>query len=222
MASSSFAPERPRSPSSPTMTYHPSLFPANIPTPALLESAAGGAHYSGVKIERDTQKMRRSSSGKRTSHLQIKADHQQVLDDMKELYCCRPTREILERRWRPDARFEDPLCHCTGFDEFAAQWFAMPKWFSKSETVSIRILSSTASPNRLVYAQTQDYTMRLFGRKKTVKSIVVVDLDEDEKIIRLIDQWDGKEPPTRFGANFLRMMCGKLLPWLVRVPKSQV
>jgi hypothetical protein len=98
--------ERPHSPPSPTLTYHPSLFPANIPTPALLESVAGGAHYSGVKIERDSHKMRRNSSGIRTSHLQIKGDHQQVLDDMTELYCCRPTREIFERRWRPDARFE--------------------------------------------------------------------------------------------------------------------
>jgi len=211
--------ERPRSPS-PTITYHPSLFPANLPTPALLESVAGGAHYSGVKIERDTRKVRRNSSGIRTSHLQIKGDHEQVLDDMKELYSCRPTREILERRWRPDARFEDPFCQCTGFDEYAAQWFAMPKWFSKSVTVSTRVLSSTKSPNRLVYAQTQDYTMRLFGRQKTVKSIITIDLDEDEKIIRLVDQWDGKELPTRFGASFLRKMNAKLVPWLVHVPKT--
>jgi hypothetical protein len=100
------SPERPRSPSNPTITYHPSLFPSSIPTPALLESVAGGAHYSGVKIERDTAKIRRHSSGVRTSHIQIKGDHQRVLDDMNELYCCRPTREIFERRWRPDASFE--------------------------------------------------------------------------------------------------------------------
>lgn len=106
MATRSFSPDRPRSPTSPTITYHPSLFPANIPTPALLESAVGGAHYSGVKIERDTSKLRRDSSGKRASYLQVNGDHQRVLDDLKELYCCRPTREILERRWRPDACFE--------------------------------------------------------------------------------------------------------------------
>jgi len=222
MTTRSFSPERPRSPTSPTITYHPSLFPANIPTPALLESAVGGAHYSGVKIERDTRKLRRDSSGKRTSHLQVNGDHQRVLHDLKELYCCRPTREILERRWRPDARFEDHFCQCTGFDEYAAQWYAMPKWFSKSETVSTRVLSSTKSPNRLVYAQTQEYIMRLMGRKKTVKSIIVVDLDDDEKIIRLVDQLDGKDLPTRFGASWLRIMHAKVIPWLVHVPKSQV
>jgi len=112
------------------------------------------------------------------------------------------------------------MCQCTGFDEFAAQWFAMPKWFSKSETASTRVLSSTKSPNRLVYEQIQDYTVRLFGRKKTLKSIIVVDLDDDEKITRLVDQWEGKELPTRFGAGFLRVVYAKLIPWLVHVPKA--
>jgi hypothetical protein len=50
----------------------------------------------------------------------------------------------------------------------------------------------------------------------------VIDLDENEKIIRLVDQWDGKELPTRFGASFLRTMHAKLVPWLVHVPKPQV
>jgi len=113
------------------------------------------------------------------------------------------------------------MCQCTGFDEFAAQWYAMPKLFSKSETLSTRILSSTKSPNRLVYEQTQKYTMRLFGRRKTIKSIIVVDLDEEEKIGRLVDHWEGQELPTRFGASFLRMAYAKLIPWLVHVPKSQ-
>jgi len=135
----SLSPERPRSPSSPTITYHPSLFPANLPTPALLESVAGGAHYSGVRIERDSGKARRNSAGIRTSHIQIRGDHQQVVDDLNELYCCRPTRENLERRWRPEARLEvrlviqviqthnmtdilqNPFCNCMGFDEYAAQ-----------------------------------------------------------------------------------------------------
>jgi hypothetical protein len=49
----------------------------------------------------------------------------------------------------------------------------------------------------------------------------VVDLDEEEKIISLIDQWEGKELPVRFGAVFLRMAYAKLVPWIVHVPKGQ-
>lgn len=48
-----------------------------------------------------------------------------------------------------------------------------------------------------------------------------MDLDDDEKIVRLIDQWDGKELPTRFGALFFRRVNAKLVPWFVRVPKQR-
>lgn len=106
------------SPPSPTLTYHPSLFSGHIPTPALLESAAGGAHYSGAKIEHDTRRLRRGSSGRRgSSVLEVKGDHKKVIQDLNELYCCRPTREILERRWRPDAIFE-ARSSCTFVAEF--------------------------------------------------------------------------------------------------------
>jgi hypothetical protein len=219
MADGSPSHERPGSPPSPTQIYHPSLFSGRIPTPALLESAAGGAHYSGAKIEHDIRRARRSSSGIRSSYVEVKGAHKKVIEDLNELYCCRPTREIFERTWRPDAIFEGPLCKCSGFDQYAAQWYAMTKVFLKSETVSTRVLSSTTSPNRLVYAQTQLYVFRFFAKKMKIQSIIVVDLDEEEKIIRLVDQWDGKDLPTRFGAHFLRVLSAKLVPWLVTVPK---
>ena len=96
--------ERPRSPGNPTLTHHTSHFSTNFPTPSLLESVAGGAHYAGVKI--DTRKIRRTSAGVPSNHLEIKGDHRRVIEDLQELYCCRPTPEILARRWRPDAQFE--------------------------------------------------------------------------------------------------------------------
>ena len=124
-------PPHPPEGSSPTFSF-------SVPTPALLESLAGGAHYSGVKIDHDTSKARRNSHGKPSNHLEVEADHKKVIDDLQELYCCRPTLEIFERRWRPDAIFEvrypfnilqgvliycrqDPLIRCKGFDEYAAQ-----------------------------------------------------------------------------------------------------
>jgi len=207
-----------RSASPPTQTFHSTILPRSVPTPALVESVAGGAHYSGANMEPD-QNHRHSSHEHRQSHTEVKTDHQGVLNDLKELYCCRPTREIFDRSWRRDALFEDPFSKCKGFDEYAAQWFAMPKLFSKSETISLRVMSSTLSPNRLVYAQTQEYTYRFLGHKKKVDSIIVVDLDLDEKIVKLLDQWNGNELPTRFGALFLRRANAKLAPWLVRVPK---
>jgi len=188
-----------------------------MPTPALVESVAGGAHYAGVKVDTETLlKHRRNSSLKQ--HTEIKNYHQRILEDLTELYCCRPTREIFERSWNRDAEFENPLSKCKGFDEYAAQWFAMPKFLSHSEQISKRVMSSTHEPNRLIYYQVQEYTSRLWKKKKTIESIIVVDM-EDEKIIRLVDQWDGQELPNWFGASFLRVLNAKVTPWLFHIPK---
>lgn len=47
-----------------------------------------------------------------------------------------------------------------------------------------------------------------------------MDLDEDEKIVRLVDQWNGNDLPTWFGAHFLRVLSAKVAPWLVSIPKG--
>jgi hypothetical protein len=52
-----------------------------------------------------------------------------------------------------------------------------------------------------------------------IESIVIVDLDDDDKIVRLVDQWGGKELPTRFGALYLRRISAMMTPWIVRVPR---
>ena len=97
-------------------------------------------------------------------------------------------------------------------------------------------MSSTDSPNRLIYHQVQEYTTRLFKKKKVrltnpvkcptyilvqiIDSIITVDLDENEKIIRLVDKWDGKELPVNYGASFLRSLSAKAFPWFISVPKA--
>ncbi len=129
----------PRSPSPPSQTFHSSILPHSIPTPALLESVAGAAHYSGVKVDPEALKHRRASMDRRSSANEpVKADHQRIMADLKELYCCRPTVEIFERSWNKDAVFEvcchlvcvrrlwihflqDPLSYCKGYNEYAAQ-----------------------------------------------------------------------------------------------------
>lgn len=92
----------PRSPSPPSQTFHPTI---RLPTPALVESVAGGAHYAGVRVDSDAVlKHRRSSSGRQ--HTELGHHHEPILDDLTELYCGRPTLEIFERSWRKDAVFE--------------------------------------------------------------------------------------------------------------------
>ncbi|KAI0049986.1 hypothetical protein FA95DRAFT_1488021 [Auriscalpium vulgare] len=218
----------------PTHTFHPpSLLPHSIPTPALFDSLAGGAHYSGVDPvkERHLSIHRANSHGvrsdpRRRSSLLINArdKHRAVLDDLKELYEGRPTKLIMTKRWRKDAEFEDSSVKCKGIHEIAAQVpltsFAQPRVVSKSTIVSRRIMSSTEAPNRLIYWQRHEYVSRFTGMKKSVESIITVDLDEDETIIRLVQQTEGKDVPTRWGAQHFRRLHGRIVPWLPWISSS--
>jgi len=143
-----------------------------------------------------------------------------VINDLKDLYSLRPSVEIFERSFARDVVFEDPLTHCKGLNEIAAQFYAMPKVFSKAVTLSFKVLQSANDPNRIIYSQQQEYTVKLIGMKRSFNSIIVVDLDSDDKIVQLEDQWHGEEPPTAWGLGALRRFNGKVTTWLVRLPKD--
>ncbi|KAJ7349481.1 hypothetical protein DFH08DRAFT_865497 [Mycena albidolilacea] len=205
-----------RASNEPSQTHHHSILPTIVPTPALVESVAGGAHYSGSNVEQPL-KHRNSSHDRPSSHTDLKADHERVLTDIRSLYELHPDPEIFKRSWHPDAVFEDPLAKAKGFREYAAQWYAMPILFAKSETVDTRVMSSTTAPNRIVFSQTQRYKNRFMD--KTISSVVTVDLDDSDRIIRLVEQWDGKALPSRFGGGLLRRLNAKVTSLLVRVPR---
>ncbi|KAH9951371.1 hypothetical protein B0H21DRAFT_874525 [Amylocystis lapponica] len=212
-----------------------SIWPSQLglPTPELLGSIAGGAHYAGALARStslsptrdDPQQLRpRLKAHNRRRSVDdpsVEDVFKEVMQDLEELYCGRPTLEILQRRWHQDAVFEDPLCKCKGFNEFAPQWFALPKIFPKSERVSTRVISAALGPNELVYQQTQEYTVRWLRIKKSITSIITVEFDEELKIIRLVDRWNGDEPPTHWGALGLRRLNAKLTPLFVSIPKNR-
>ncbi|KAI6100377.1 hypothetical protein EDD16DRAFT_474824 [Pisolithus croceorrhizus] len=208
----------------PTITYHhsPTLLP--VPPPQIAHAAVGGAHYSTMYTSQHAR--RRSSSGSKPRRASQSArdveesERQKIVDDLNELFCCRPSIDIFKRTWRHDAVFEDPWVKCEGYDEYAPQFFVMPKLFSGAKILSSRILLSTQSPNRLIYSKSQEYTLRFLGKKR-IDSMVVVDLDEDDKIIRVEDKWGGEELPTQYGASHLRRVSAVVTPWLVKVPKWQ-
>lgn len=97
--------------------------------------------------------------------------------------------------------YQDPLMCAHGYHEYAPQWHGLPKVFSHSETIEYRLLSSTHNPNRITYYQTQQYTLRLFGIKYNLESIVVIGLDDDDMITKVEDKWSGHDHPTRYGAT---------------------
>ncbi|KAH7915984.1 hypothetical protein BJ138DRAFT_1076101 [Hygrophoropsis aurantiaca] len=216
-----YPPQAPSSspPPSPIITHHPARLSGSFPVTGIVHSAASGAHYSGGSVMESAQHRTSSTSQAKPDDGNEHPDRKELMDALKELYCCRPTIEIFERWWDPNAVFEDPLANAHGFDQYAPQWFGMPRIFSKSETLSARIMSSTRSPNRLIYSQQQEYIVRYTGSKKVIDSVVEVDLNEDDKITHMVEKWGGNDPPSGYIANLLRGMNTRVIPWLVKIPK---
>jgi len=197
--------------------------------PALLDSVAGGAHYSGVESVNErrrslnrghSQNAHTIGSPRRQSHRlshppgAASASHLAAMDDLRDMYEGRASKEMMQRRWRKDAAYEDPYTRCKGLHEIAPQWYALPRMYSNLAITGRRILASTENPNRLIMWQKHEYTVRVTGSKKVVESILVIDFDEDGKIARMIDQRRGEDPPTRWGAQQLRRLNGRVVPWV--------
>ncbi|CUA67132.1 hypothetical protein RSOLAG22IIIB_07211 [Rhizoctonia solani] len=155
------------------------------------------------------------------SGIPVEGKRRQVIEDVLNLFSSKPDQDIFYRTWRKDAVFEDPLSKCIGYKQYAPQWYGMPKAFPTSRTLSYKVISSTTEPRRITYEQQQEYTIRFIGTKKIMNSMVVIDLDENDQIVKLEDKWNGNDQPTRFGALWLRRLNAMTLPWLVSVPKPK-
>ncbi|QRV84367.1 hypothetical protein RhiJN_12383 [Ceratobasidium sp. AG-Ba] len=155
------------------------------------------------------------------SGIQLDGKRRQIVEDALNLFSSQPSQDIFHRSWRLDATFEDPLSKCIGYKQYAPQRWIQPKAFPTSRTLAYKVISSTENPNRIVYEQKQEYTIRFIGTKKIMDSTVVIDLDENDKVIKLEDKWNGQDQPTRFGTLWLRRLNAVTLPWLVKVPKPR-
>jgi len=205
---------------SPTQVFHPasSIIPTVV-LPNLLGSAAGGTHYSGAKVRQRRSDVRRASLGSGSRTVELDEQRSRLLDDLKELYECRPTLEILNRAWRHDAVYEDPLTCAVGLEEITSQWNSLRKLLSQCDVVSRRVLSSTHNPNKVVFMQTLEYTFRIIRWRRSLDSMIIIELDDNGQIIRLEDQWNGQELPSRWGASMIRRLNGRTASWLFRAPK---
>ncbi|KIP06013.1 hypothetical protein PHLGIDRAFT_107516 [Phlebiopsis gigantea 11061_1 CR5-6] len=206
----------------PTLTHHASPFIA-LPSPDSLTSIVSGAHYAGGFTTPPHHEHTRHDRKRRT--LSISGDdptvfttYHDVLEDLENLFCGAATPELFERRFRHDSRYEDPLCKCIGITECVAQFVALSKLCSSSKRISCRVLSATMNPNKIVLAQTQEYKLRWIGKKKVVESFIVVDLDDDFKIVEMVDQWNGEHPSTGWFVLQFRRLNAKVMPWIIHMP----
>jgi len=191
----------------------------SIPTSGLITSLPGAAHFSGGTSDIPQHEKFRPTFADGEDRTKLDPVRQQILDDTLKLFCGRPTLEIFERHWDRDAVLEDPLCQCRGYREYTAQWFALTKMVLNSRTLSHRVLASTSSPSRIVYSQTQEYTLRVTKTKKVIQSMVVIHLDNNNRITMLEDKWKGDDQPSGWASKLFRRLNAKTMPIFVHIPK---
>jgi len=210
----------------PTLVYHPEIKRRSLSfTLPDIQAYAGGAHYS-ASDERFAlvREVSTSSAYLATSKVKLVGKRKEVVRDVLELFCSRPTTDIFERSWRTDAQFEDPLGKCSGYNECVAHWFAMHKLFPKSKTLVADVIKSThgpGEPNQIVIKQKQEYTVWLIGTKQVIKSLVIIDLDENDMIVKLDDKWNASDYPSTFSAYYLARLNTRAMMWFFGTPAGQ-
>lgn len=145
------------------------------------------------------------------AHFEVKSHAAHLLTrlSLPQLFGAKPSLEIFKRSWSPDAIFEDPIAHCRGWRQYAAQWWGM-KVFSTSVTKAWRITKDT--PQEIQFAQKQHYGIKRFGFEKTMISTVTMKLDNDGRIIHFQDAWDGKPMPGFWATVSVRRLAAARVP----------
>ncbi|KAM0753778.1 hypothetical protein T439DRAFT_322669 [Meredithblackwellia eburnea MCA 4105] len=160
------------------------------------------------------------AKGGETDHgIPLEGRRKMLVEDSLSLFQCKPSLEIFKRGWRENAVFADPLAIAQGFKQYSAQWFGMPKAFPESETLAWKVTKS--EPGLIEYEQRQRYVIALVKSEKIMSSLVHIELDNEDYIVRFEDRWDGKVLTTGGIGGALKGLNAKIMPSLVSVPKEK-
>ncbi|KAL5446646.1 hypothetical protein PMIN05_002406 [Paraphaeosphaeria minitans] len=113
-----------------------------------------------------------------------------VLRSVLDLFAGKPSLPKLAL-WRDDATFTDPITVAEGRDRFAAQWYGLQAAFSDIERLHHEV---TDAGNPILMDLKTRYVIKGIGKEQTIASVVAVHLDEQGKIKKVEDKWDGKLP----------------------------
>ena len=140
----------------------------------------------------------------------------QLIRDSMDLFGARPNAAIFSR-WTAGAVFADPICHAVGAKQYMAQWFGMPAAFSLSETRAWKL--TRQEPGVVEYVQLQRYKVKGLGTVKDMKSTVVIERDDKNRVTRFEDRW-GHKPMNGTISWPFRRLNAFTMPWLISVPKD--
>lgn len=140
---------------------------------------------------------------------------EEIVNNILSLYCLRPSKECF-KYYDNEVIFEDNLIYATGLANLKSSFYGMPKLFTKSTTVSYKVLENT--PNVLRIELNQRYTLPYVNRAFVQNCVIVLEFD-GQKIVKHSDLWSGKPIATE-KILILRKAMAKLVSTFVRVPES--
>jgi hypothetical protein len=119
------------------------------------------------------------------------SDHQEtIVGSVLDLFAGRPTLPKLAL-WRDDATYTDPLTIATGRDKFSAQWYGLQKAFSEIDRLNHQVRDAG---NPMLMDLRIKYVVRGLGKEQMIQSEVAIHLDEEGKIKKVEDKWNGELP----------------------------
>jgi hypothetical protein len=117
------------------------------------------------------------------------SEHQQTIArSILDLFAGRPSLPKLAL-WRDDATFTNPLTSATGRKNYSAQWYGLQKAFSEIDCINHQVRDAG---NPILIDSRIKYTLRGLGTQQLLQSEVAVHLDEEGKISKVEDRWDGE------------------------------
>jgi hypothetical protein len=119
------------------------------------------------------------------------SEHQQtIVGSVLDLFAGRPSLPKLAL-WRDDATFSDPLTIATGRKQYAAQWYGLQKAFSEIDRLNHQVRDAG---NPILMDLKTKYVVRGIGKEQMIQSLVAIHLDDQGKISKVEDKWNGELP----------------------------
>ncbi|KAF2193451.1 hypothetical protein K469DRAFT_691028 [Zopfia rhizophila CBS 207.26] len=115
-----------------------------------------------------------------------------LVGSILDLFAGRPSLQKLSL-WRDDATFTDPLTIATGREKYRAQWYGLQSAFSEIERLSHSVKDAG---NPILMDLKTRYVIKGIKKEQTIRSVVTIHTDEQGKIAKVEDKWDGNLPES--------------------------
>ncbi|GAB7350320.1 hypothetical protein MBLNU459_g0954t1 [Dothideomycetes sp. NU459] len=163
---------------------------------------------SGLNIE--------NTNIKTAPGVELNSDQKTIVGSVLDLFAGRPSLEKLQL-WSDDGVFEDPITVARGRKQYEPQWYGLQTAFSEIERLSHEV---TSSGNPISMTMKTRYVVKGIGKEQTIASVINIYTNEQGKISKVEDKWDGKLPESSI-ANAFRRLNAVTVPNLISVPKNK-